>query len=154
MNPKVRNWLIGVVVIIVFVLGVPLVQLVFAGSDAPAKVQEDVTNQPMAMPHSEMSHPQVIKVGDQYLRLVSSGENSLCAMLYDSDFTLLAVNESEAVLNFTLPNGEKKSVNIIVPAASGCEVGKQGSSSKSNCCVPGAAMTPAECPHTESPAQK
>jgi hypothetical protein len=101
-----------------------------------------------------MSHPQVIKVGDQYLRLVSSGENSLCAMLYDSDFTLLAVNESEAVLNFTLPSGEKKSVSIIVPADSGCSVGKQGSSSKDECCTPGTAMMPADCPHMEGSAKK
>ena len=149
MNPKVRNWIIGAVVIIVFVLGVPLVQRVFAGSDVPAEVHKEMSSQPMAMPHAEMSHPQVIKVGDQYLRLVSSGENSLCAMLYDSDFKLLAVNESEAVLNFTLPNGEKKSLNITTHTASGCAMGKEGSSSKADCCAPGAAMTPANCPHME-----
>lgn len=155
MNSKARNWVIGAIVIVVFILGVPLVQIVFAGSDHEAAIHEESAQQPAVSAHSKMSHPQVIKVGDQYLRITTSGSDSICAMLYDSNFKLIAVNESEAVLNFTLPGGEKKTVNITVPATSGCSTGAQGSSSKDSSCPPaGAAAVHESCSHEDGAVHK
>ncbi len=159
MNPKIRNWIIGSVVIVVFILGVPLVQIVFAGSEHEAAIHKEtaIHEEPAAHPavsaHSNMSHPQVVKVGEQYLQIATTGNDSICAMLYDSSFKLIAVNESETALKFTLPSGEKKTVNITVPATSGCSA-EQGSSSKDSCCAPGATSAVHEsCSHGDAAAQ-
>jgi hypothetical protein len=157
MNPKMRNWLIAAAVIVVFILGMPLVQRVFAGSDNATEAVTTPKAEPAHPPtaHTPMGHPQVIKVGDQYLRIASNGDDSICAMLYDANFRLLAVNETETALNFTLPNGEKKSLNITAPTTgSGCTVGQEGSVMKDDCCPPQSAEMPAECPHMKTAEQE
>jgi hypothetical protein len=164
MNAKLRNWLLGAVVIAVFILGVPLVQLVFAGADKPVQGHEGSSHvspaaheqgtQPDSAhaahashaAQSQGTHPQVTRIGDKYLRIVPMGEESICAQLYDSNFKLLATNENKTVLTFALPNGEKQSLNIAVPGSSECSA-PQGSSGKDSCCPPEAAAMHKDCAH-------
>ncbi|UCD58357.1 MAG: hypothetical protein JSV16_04370 [Candidatus Hydrogenedentota bacterium] len=145
MRIKVRNWLLGGLGIATFILGVPLLQHVFASSDAAA-ARAEKEHVASSMTGSESTHPQVISVGDEYLRIVPMSNGSVSAELYDSSFRLLAVNENEAALTFLLPNGEKKTVRITVPVM-GCSA-KEGSSGKADCCAGGAEEASHEnCPH-------
>ena len=146
MNPKIRNWLLGVLGVVVFILGMPLAQHVFAGADTSAVEVETARHaSPGALP--ETASHQVIKLGDRYLRIFPTGDDSVGAQLYDSQFTLIAANESETSLTFTLPDGRKEVLNITVPPAEKCSMDEH-SAGGGDCCA-GAAegMEHENCDH-------
>ncbi len=152
MGKRTKNWLMWGLVISLFILGAPLVQYVAAGVNAS---EERLQNAPSVMPQAghEGQHDLAIKMGDQYLRIVPTGEQSFGLQLYDSNLKLLAVNDNETTLTFTLPDGEKRIVKITVPVK-GCSM-EEHSSGGSDCCAPGAkAMNHENCEHEQKPVQK
>jgi hypothetical protein len=104
---------------------------------------------------AETARFQLVKVGDQYLRLIPMGDGSICAHLYDSQFELVAVNEKEAELMFSLPDGQKKALNITAHTVTahtraGCTMDKQSSG---GCCEAQiGSSSQSGCAHEEAPA--
>jgi hypothetical protein len=147
MSTKTKNWLILGLLISAFILGAPLAQYVLAGINSTEK-QPGKTPAELQKPGSQMSPEQAVKMGDQYLRIVPTGEQSFGLQLYDSNFKLIAVNENETTLTFNLPDGEKKTVKITVPVK-GCSM-EEHSSGGSNCCASSAKAAPHEnCEHAQ-----
>lgn len=147
MSIKTKSWLIWGLLITAFILGAPLAQYVPAGINS-SEEQAGKALAELQGPGSAVSHEQAIKMGDQYLRIVPTGDQSFGLQLYDSSFKLIAVNENETTLTFTLPDGEKKTVKITVPMK-GCTM-EGHSSGGSDCCAPGAkSATHENCEHAE-----
>ncbi len=130
----IRNWILAAVGIAVLILGMPLIQHAFARA---ASVN------PAGAPF------QALKVGDRFFRVVPTGDNSVTVELFDSEFRLIATNGNEAILTFSLPDGQEENLIISVPADTGCSM--EGHSSGSGDCCPPSGPAPSEesCPHEE-----
>lgn len=142
MSKKTRNWILAGIGLALFVLGVPLAEQVIATAGASENAKTPATcSQHEA--GAAMGHPSVVKLGDNYIQFIAAGDASVGAVLYDSSFTMLGVNQNEATLTFALPDGVKKTVKISVPDAATLKKGASGDS----CCPPsGTGPMPASCP--------
>jgi len=142
MSKKTRNWLIGGLILALFVLGIPLAEQVIANASTP-EVKKPATCTAHEGAPAMGGHPSVIAVGDNYLQILPTGDGAIGALLYDSTFKLLGVNENEASLTFSMPDGTKKMVKITVP-----DLQKLGAkASDSGCTAPSqAGETPDSCP--------
>ncbi len=154
MGSKLRNWLLGAISLAIFILGVPLAQRVVANTNASVPSSEKAVEQKTPACESEKAgHPSVIQVGDQYLQIVPGKDGSVSALLYDSSLKLLGGNENETTLTFPLPNGEKKTVKIVVQALT-CPMGGEQSSGKSgDSCAAAGGAHPESCPQTAASAK-
>lgn len=160
MSKKARNWLLAGVGVTLLVLGVPLIEQMIATASASAAAEKPATcSAHESSSSSTMSHPMVIAVGDNYLQVISTGNGSIGAVLYDSSFKLLGANENQASLTFSLPDGTKKTIAIAVPDAATLKAKTSGSC----CAAGGTSQMPQSCPHSTagssdqkeaSPAQK
>jgi hypothetical protein len=142
MSKKTRNWFIGGMILAVFVLGIPLAEQVIATASTP-EVKKPATCTAHEGAPAMGGHPSVVAVGDNYLQILSTGNGSIGALLYDSSFNLLGVNENEAALTFALPDGAKKTVKITVPDLE--KLGTKASDS-SSCTSSQAGGMPDSCP--------
>ena len=147
MSKKVKNWLLGCLVTVAFILGVPAIQYVFAGTGGSAtKIQKASASEHAS--HSTQSYNAAAKVGDQYVRILPAGEESIQVILYDPELGLMAANENETTLTFSLPDGKKKTLKVAASMPSqGCSM-ESHSSGEDNCCPAPAENTPQEeCNH-------
>jgi hypothetical protein len=146
MSNRVRNSLLGIFVIVLFILGTPFVQYVVEGAASTAGNSEEVSQTQGAIENGEAPF-QVLKIGDNYFRVVPSGEQSVAVELYDSSFRLIAVNENEAALTFSLPDGDKEVLKISAPADTGCSMpGHSSGEGEGDCCPSGPATSQESCP--------
>ncbi len=146
MSSRIRNWVLGSLGIAIFILGMPLVQIVFAGADTTGVETEIASRAP------EAADFQAVKMGDNYLRFVRSGDESLSVQLYDSHFNPIATSEDEVAITFSLPSGEKRVFAITSPTGEQCSMDSH--SSGGDCCgTPAEASSPAGCPHEETSGQ-
>jgi hypothetical protein len=81
-------------------------------------------------------------------------DGAVGALLYDSSFKMIAANENETALTFTLPGGEKKTVNITVPSASGCSMDNHSAGSGDCCAAMPAGKAHEDCEHGQNPAEQ
>ena len=147
MSQKIKTWLIWGLVIALFILGTPFVEMVFAET-APAK-SCDMIESPDGCKADEAATSR-IKVGDNYLSFITAQDGSICVHLLDSELRPVAANEKEASLAFSLPDGSEVAIGIAAHSddecaakkecAGGCCQAQEASTSAS-----ASASTPAGC---------
>lgn len=139
MNAKTKNWIFAAVGIAVFILGTPLAQRAIAGGGAAEKA---------AHSHEEAAaEVHLVKVGDLYLYMSPADDGSLTAVLLDSGYRPVAVNENEAELVFRMPHGQVQTVKITAPSASSTCTHEGHDSAGQDCCPDSAPGAHEDCEH-------